>query len=274
MEKTNIKLILTNIKEQPNLWGSIIPMQIFAIWAIVNILSGSAPSWWWIASIVGYVCIMMLGISACYHRLLSHRGYEVHPWLKRLMLWFAAIAGQGGPIFWCVTHRGYHHRFTDKPGDPHSPKDGFWHSYILWMFKLRNGDLSPKSCVDLLRDPDCLFVHNHYQKILWISHLVVALISVDLWLYTMALPAFITLHSFALQTSLNHSQQYGYTNYSSDNDSKNVVWLFPLILGEAWHNNHHGDAKNPNYGHRHWFELDPTYYLIKLISKKVDKVVE
>jgi stearoyl-CoA desaturase (delta-9 desaturase) len=113
-----------------------------------------------------------------------------------------------------------------------------------------------------------MFAHNHYQKILWISHLLVALISVDLWMYTMLLPAFITLHSFAIQTSLNHSKDYGYVNYERDEDSKNVVWLFPLILGEAWHNNHHGDAKNPNYGHRRWFELDPTYYLIKLISKK------
>ena len=139
---------------------------------------------------------------------------------------------------------------------------------MLWMFKITEKDLGSRGCLDLMRDPDCQFVHIHYQTILWISHGLLALISIDLWLYTMLLPAFIALHSFALQTSLNHSQSYGYTNYQVDNDSKNVIWLFPLILGEAWHNNHHAQAANPNYGHRHWWELDPTYYLIKLIAKK------
>lgn len=268
METSSFKTILKNTVQQPNLWGSIIPMQLFGVWAIYRIALGDAPDWWWLAAIVGYVCIMMLGISACYHRLLSHRGFEVHPIIKRVMMWFAMVAGQGSPIFWCLVHRGYHHRYTDRPGDPHSPRDGFWHSYILWMFKLKNGDLNPKSCVDLLRDPDCVFAHKHYQIILWTSHIVVAAISFDFWLYAMLLPAFVTLHSFAIQTSLNHSQKYGYTNYTQENDSVNVVWLFPLILGEAWHNNHHGDAKNPNYGHRRWWEFDPTYYLIKLIQKR------
>lgn len=269
METSTFKSIVANTFKQPNLWGSIVPLQLFGFWAIYSIFSGSAPGWWWIATIIGYVGIMMLGVSACYHRLLSHRGFEVTRPVKLVIMWLAIISGQGSPIFWCVTHRGYHHRYTDRAGDPHSPLDGFWHSYILWMFKLKNGDLNPKSCVDLLRDPDCVFAHTHYQKILWLSHLAVALISVDLWLYTMLFPAFIALHSFAFQTSLNHSKVYGYTNYEQDNDSVNVLWLFPLILGEAWHNNHHGDAKNPNYGHRRWWELDPTYYLIKLIAKKV-----
>lgn len=268
METTSASKIFTNIKQQPNLWGGIIPMQLFAAWAIYRIFTGTAPDWWWMATIAGYVCLMMLGISGCYHRMLSHRSYQTHTAIKRVMMWFAAVAGQGSPIFWATVHRGYHHRYTDREGDPHSPKDGFWHSYMLWMFTLSNGDLSPKSCVDLMRDTDCMFVHKHYLKILWISHLCLALISVDLWLYTMLLPAWITLHGYSINTSMNHSRKYGYVNYPREDDSKNVVWLFPLILGEAWHNNHHGDPKNPNYGHRRWWELDPTYYLIKLISKK------
>jgi len=267
MATSTFKNMLKNTFKQPNLWGGIIPMQIFGLWALYKIFTGQAPDWWWVSVIFGYVCIMMLGISACYHRLLSHRGFQVHPVVKRIMLWFAAIGGQGSPIFWSIVHRDFHHKYTDQDRDPHSPRDGFWHSYMLWMFKITEKDLGSRGCLDLMRDPDCQFVHKHYQTILWISHGLLALISIDLWLYTMLLPAFIALHSFALQTSLNHSQSYGYTNYQVDNDSKNVIWLFPLILGEAWHNNHHAQAANPNYGHRHWWELDPTYYLIKLISR-------
>jgi stearoyl-CoA desaturase (delta-9 desaturase) len=259
--------IIKNIIKQPNLWGSVIPMLLLGAWSSYNIVLGIAPNWWWVATITGYICLMMIGISAGYHRYLSHKGFEVSRSIKFFMLWCGAIAGQGSPIFWVTVHRGYHHRFADKAGDPHSPNDGFFHSYILWMFKLTNGNLSPRSCIDLMRDTDVMFFHNHYQKIFWISHVVIALISFDLWLYTVVFPAFITLHSFSITTSMNHSKNHGYKNYYQNNDSVNVLWLFPFILGEAWHNNHHGDPGNPNFGHKHWWELDPTYWLIKLIRK-------
>jgi len=78
---------------------------------------------------------------------------------------------------------------------------------------------------------------------------------------------FITLHCFLMQTCLTHIPALGYKNYNTKDNSINSPWLFPFILGEAWHNNHHGDAKNPNYGGRNWWELDPTYWIICLIKK-------
>jgi len=248
----------------PNLWGSIIPMQVFGIYALYEIFAGQAPAWWWIATVTGYVCIKMLGVSAGYHRLFSHAGYKVNIVVKRILLFFGILAGQGSPIFWIGIHRGYHHRYADKPGDAHSPKDGFWHSYIGWMFT--RSKMSIRSVVDLLRDPDMVYAHRHYIKILWATNIVLALISIDLWLYLLAFPTFITLHSFLTQTSVTHLYWAGYRNYAVSDNSVNVPWLFPIILGEAWHNNHHGDGRNPNYGRR-WWEIDPTYWLICLIRK-------
>jgi stearoyl-CoA desaturase (delta-9 desaturase) len=267
MEKTTVSQMIKNIINNPNLIGSIIPMQIFGAWALFNIFTGGAPTWWWLAVIVGYVAIMMLGVSGCYHRLLSHKGFEVSRPMKILMLWFGVLGGQGSPVWWVALHRGYHHRHTDKDEDPHSPVHGLLHAYITWMFKIPTKTLNPKFIVDLLRDKDVVFFHTHYFKVLWISNALLALISIDLWLYTMLLPAFITLHSFSIQTCFNHLQSMGYKNYQQDNHSVNSVWLFPLILGEAWHNNHHGDAKNADYGSRRWWEIDPTYWIIKLIRK-------
>jgi fatty-acid desaturase len=261
MEKMSL---IRNTIHFPNLWGSIIPMQFVGIYALYTVFIGTAPSWWWIALLVGYVCMKMLGVSAGYHRLFCHKGFTVHTITKRLLLWFAIIAGQGSPIYWIGIHRGYHHRYADTDKDAHSPRHGFWHSYILWMFKMKT--MSIRSVVDLLRDPDMVFAHKHYIKIFWLSHFLVALLSFDLWLYMMGLAAFITLHSFLIQTSVTHLSWAGYRNYNVKDDSVNVAWLFPVVLGEAWHNNHHGDGRNPNYG-RHWWELDPTYWLIRLIKK-------
>lgn len=258
------KTIIKNFVNQPNLWGCIVPMQFIGVWALYNIIIGNAPAWWWLASVSGYVCLAMLGISAGYHRLFSHKSYEVNTVVKRTLLWLGMIAGQGGPVFWIGIHRGYHHRHADKPGDAHSPRDGFWHSYILWMFKREK--MSIRSVPDLLRDPDMVFAHKHYIKILWATHLIVALISVNLWLYLLAFPAFITLHTFLSQTSLTHLSSMGYRNYNVSDDSVNSPWLFPFILGEAWHNNHHGAGRNPTF-RKKWWELDPTFWLIMIIRK-------
>ena len=35
-------------------------------------------------------------------------------------------------MFWVATHR-IHHQFSDKDGDPHTPRDGKWWSHIVWM---------------------------------------------------------------------------------------------------------------------------------------------
>jgi stearoyl-CoA desaturase (delta-9 desaturase) len=260
-----MKKIFQNILNFPNLWGSIIPIQFLGLYSIYLISTGNIPSWWWLAVIFGYVCLKMLGVSAGYHRLFCHKGFRTNIFVKRLLLYFAILSGQGSPIYWIGIHRGYHHRHPDKEGDAHSPKHGFWHSYILWMFKMDK--MSIRSVVDLLRDPDMVFAHKHYIKILWGTHIILALVSIDLWLFLLALPAFITLHSFLIQTSLTHIPSMGYRNYDTNDLSVNSPWLFPIILGEAWHNNHHGDGRNSNFG-RKWWELDPTFWLIKLIEKK------
>lgn len=264
-----INLIFKNILTQPNLWAGVIPMHLLGIYAIYNI--SSAPEWGWLAFVIGYICIMMLGIGACYHRLLSHKGFTVSRPMKLFMLWCAAIGSQGSPIFWVTVHRGYHHRFTDIVGDPHSPKDGFWHAYILWMFKITEADLNPKFAIDVLKDKDAVFFHKHYMKIVIGSHAAMALLCFPLWVFGMLLPALASFHCFSLQTSLNHSRFMGYKNYSTDDDSVNSVWLWPATFGEAWHNNHHGDPKNPNFGGRNWWEVDPTYWLIQLI--RTDKAI-
>lgn len=243
----------------------IIPVQIFGIYALYLLLTNQYSVWNILSIFVGYFCIMMLGVSACYHRMLSHKSFSVNPVLKKIMLWFSALSNQGSPIFWVMIHRGYHHRYSDTDKDPHSPIHGFWHSYILWMFKLKEGDHNVKYVVDLLKDKDVLFFHKYYNWIIWMSHFTLAIINFEFWLFTIMLPAFLTLHSFAIQTSLNHSKKYGYKNYETRDDSVNVIWLWPLILGEAWHNNHHGEAGEADFGGRKWWEIDPTYYVIKLI---------
>lgn len=239
-------------------------IQIFGIFSLVNLLI-STTNFWYVYTIIGYICIMLLGVSACYHRLLSHKSFEVNRIMKCFMIWCGILSAQGSPIYWALIHRGYHHRFADTDKDLHSPKKGFWHSYIWWMFKIKQDYLDPKYVVDLLKDKDVVFGHTKFLHIFWLSNLVIFLIDTNIWLYGIILPAFIAFHSFSLNNSMNHSTKLGYKNYKTKDESMNVVWLWPLILGEAWHNNHHGLASDSNFGGRRWWELDPTSWLINIV---------
>ena len=53
----------------------------------------------------------------------------------------------------------------------------------------------------------------------------------------------------------------GYRNYEMTNTSTNLLPVDLLLLGEAYHNDHHKHASAINFGVR-WYELDFTYYII------------
>ena len=47
--------------------------------------------------------------------------------------------------------------------------------------------------------------------------------------------------------------------------SRNNLVVAVLTLGEGWHNNHHHYQSSANQGFR-WWEVDVSYYLIRLLA--------
>src|SRR6202050_5585758 len=103
---------------------------------------------------VTWVLTQNVGNGLCYHRLLTHRGYVVPKWLEYTMAILGAMALQGSPVYWVAVHR-LDHQFHDKPGGPHSPRDGKWWSHMGWIL---NGSLHSETTMlsryapDLQRD--------------------------------------------------------------------------------------------------------------------------
>ena len=79
-----------------------------------------------------YVLAINVGIGMCYHRLLTHRGYQTPKWVEYLMSICATLSLEGGPIFWVSTHR-VHHQLSDQEGDPHTPREGGWWAHAGWV---------------------------------------------------------------------------------------------------------------------------------------------
>ncbi len=59
---------------------------------------------------------------------------------------------------------------------------------------------------------------------------------------------------------------WGYRNYETTDDSRNLWWVGLLAYGEGWHNNHHAYQRMAKHGHK-WWEFDVTYKTICLLEK-------
>jgi len=106
-------------------WGTIGFMIAIHVLAVVALL----PSFWsWQAVtslLVLYWVTACLGVTIGYHRLLSHRSFQVPHWLERFFATCGALSCQHGPIGWGGLHR-HHHKFSDT--DAHHPHShpAFW----------------------------------------------------------------------------------------------------------------------------------------------------
>ncbi len=250
-----------------------------AIWLVsLHILALAAPfcfSWSGL-----FLAIFMhwlsgsLGICLGYHRLLTHTGLEVPSWVRTSLAFCGVLAGEGGPISWTANHRK-HHAFSDQVGDPHSPKDGPWWAHAFWLaFNTDGGDREGylrKWVPDLLKDKPMLFLENYFLPI----HIVVgALVTgagylIDgpylafswfTWIIALRLVAI--LHTTWFVNSASHI--WGYRNYETRDESRNLWWVGLIAYGEGWHNNHHALPRLAQHGHK-WWEFDMTYQFICLL---------
>lgn len=259
------KQILSNFIANKNLFVSlyiniaIIPIIYFLMNTSFNLY------YFWISFFV-FIAMKSIGVEAGNHRLFSHRTYKTSRPIKILFLLLSALSGSGSPIIWAGIHRYNHHRHSDKETDPHSPIHGFWHSYITWMVKVGEKDINLRSIVDLLRDNDIVFFHKHSTSIFWLANIVLYLLDPKLLIFGLLIPAFITFHSYCLQTSVVHIKKFGYRNFQTNDNSTNCAWIFPIAWGESWHNNHHARPGQLTFKEK-WWELDPTYWIILLVKK-------
>ena len=208
-----------------------------------------------------------LGISMGYHRLHTHRSYK----LPRFLEYFFAICGtltlEGGPIFWVATHR-IHHQFSDKPGDPHSPRDGAWWSHVGWLLvgesKHSNTKLMAKYAPDLARDPFYVKLNDyHWITVLALAGILFAIGGLPLMLWGTCVRIVFGMHATWLVNSATH--MWGSRRFETRDDSRNNWWVALITFGEGWHNNHHAHPTSARHGLA-WYEFDPSWIQIKILK--------
>ena len=206
-----------------------------------------------------------VGICLGYHRLLSHRSFRVPQWLEYIIATIGALALQGGPTFWVAGHR-QHHAFTEhEEKDPYASSRGFWWSHMEWMFYLKpevfDYKVYAKNAPDIARNRYYTFLDKYFLALQ--VPLALTLYAIGGWsfvIYGVFVRAVLLWHCTWLINSANH--MWGYRNFESDDNSRNLWWVALLTYGEGWHNNHHTFPKMAKAGLKPW-EIDTTWWLIK-----------
>jgi stearoyl-CoA desaturase (delta-9 desaturase) len=238
-------------------------------------------TWSWSGLIV---CLFLMwltgniGITLCYHRLLTHRSFRTPKWFEYVLTLIGCTAWQGGPAQWVGVHR-IHHAHSDEEGDPHSPvRHGFGWAHMFWcMHKEPEGRRGVDAARDLLRDPVIRTIHNFF----WLPQFLLAgaLFAAGEWvaaagidagasglswlIWGVCVRAVIVYHGTWFVNSATHT--WGYRNFKTGDGSTNLWWVALLSFGEGWHNNHHAYQRSAAHGLR-WFELDVTYWTIRLLG--------
>jgi stearoyl-CoA desaturase (delta-9 desaturase) len=82
-------------------------------------------------------------------------------------------------------------------------------------------------------------------------------------IYGVFLRAVLLWHSTWLINSATHLR--GYRNFEVEDNSRNLWWAAILTYGEGWHNNHHAHPNVAPAG-QYWWEVDMTWWAIKLLQ--------
>lgn len=207
-----------------------------------------------------------LGISLGYHRLHTHRSYKVPLPVEYFLAICGAATLEGGPIFWVATHR-IHHQKSDRPGDPHSPRDGAWWSHAGWILQgetshNRTGKMA-KYAPDLAKHRFYVWLNDyHWVPIVVLTALLFAIGGLSMVLWGICLRVVFGLHATWLVNSATH--MWGSRRFPTTDDSRNNWWVALITFGEGWHNNHHAHPASARHGLA-WYEFDLSWLEIKLL---------
>ncbi len=254
-------------------WGTVFIIGFIHLAALLAFDSSYFSKSGLILAVILYFTAGMLGVTLCFHRLLTHRSFLTYKWVEYFLTFCGVLALQSGPMQWVAQHRIHHKEADDEP-DPHSPLVTFMWAHMGWLFVTTPGcqeyEEYCRFAKDLDRDPVQRFFDTYFFQV-WLAFAGLVYLAGELYgglgaswvVWGVLVRQVILWHATWFVNSATH--MWGYRNYDTDEESTNSWWVALVSFGEGWHNNHHADQRSAAHGQR-WFEIDITYWLIRLMG--------
>jgi stearoyl-CoA desaturase (Delta-9 desaturase) len=244
------------------IYPSAIPFILVHLTCIAAIWSGIT----WQAVTIGITLywLRIFAIGAGYHRYFSHRAFATSRVFQFVLAFLAQTTAQKSVLWWASKHR-HHHLHSDTTDDVHSPRhSGFVYSHLGWIFARRHDSTDLVKIGDFARYPELMWLH----KFELLPPFVLAILCFLLGGWPGLVVGFfwstvLVYHATFCINSLAHVR--GRKRYVTGDDSRNNWILAFFTMGEGWHNNHHACQSSVRQGFR-WWEVDLTYYILKMLS--------
>lgn len=270
---------MTRAERTANLIGVVVPF--VGVLAAVFLLWNRWVDATDLAILAFFYVISAGGITVGFHRLLTHRSFQTHPRLERILAILGSLSVQGSVLDWVADHRK-HHAHTDEEGDPHSPHvghgsglRGLWHAHVGWLTRTQGQANWKRYASDLYEDPKMRRIGRRFPLWVVLSLLLptVAGLALHGWTWQGAIRGyvwgglvriFLVHHVTWSVNSICHF--FGQRRFSTEDRSTNVAWLAIPSLGESWHHNHHAFPRSAVHGLR-WYEVDPSALAIAALER-------
>jgi len=242
------------------LWVFILPA-VGTVGALVTVIRGQVIPLHVFLLVSGFIATG-LGVTIGYHRLLTHHSFETHPIIKAILLILGSMAVEGPAIAWVANHMK-HHAFSDRPGDPHSPKEGLVHAHWGWLFQFSDIEID-RYAGQAKSDPMVKFISQTF--IFWVIVGYVVPFLIGGWeglIWGGLFRQFMVQNVTFAVNSVCH--RWGARPFKTPDNSRNN-WVVGLLgLGEGWHNNHHAFPGSAFHGLR-WWEFDLSGHIIRFLE--------
>ena len=243
-------------------YPSAVPFVIVHLLCFAAIWTG--VTWGAVATAIGLYWLRIFSIGAGYHRYFSHRSYSTSRVFQFVLAFMSQTTTQKSILWWAAKHR-HHHLHSDTELDVHSPRHtGFFYAHVGWIFASQHDETDLTKIADFARYPELMLLHRFELAPAVIMGTVVFLLGG--WTYLIVGFFWSTVavyHATFCINSLAHV--HGKKRYVTGDDSRNNWFLALFTMGEGWHNNHHAYQASARQGFR-WWEIDPTYYLLRLLG--------
>ena len=229
--------------------------------------------------LIFFICYWYLSLfcqSFFLHRYGAHKQFTMSHGMERfffILTWVTQGVSFLNPRAYAIMHR-MHHSYSDKMKDPHSPHNvrGVGHLMIrTWRFynDLLHKHFTPK--IVFTKDiPQWekfeVFAESWVSRLFWVAFYVTfyILFAPSGWWFLL-LPAHLFISPLQGAVVNWSGHKYGYTNFDNKDRSKNTLIFDLLMIGELFQNNHHKLPQRANFAVK-WYEFDPTYPVIRLLS--------
>jgi stearoyl-CoA desaturase (delta-9 desaturase) len=140
-------------------WGKSVPFVLVHLLPLGLFWTGARAVDWVVCGALYFV--RMFFITGAYHRYFAHRSYKMGRVMQFLMALGGTLAVQKGVLWWAAHHRK-HHKFSDQPGDVHSPKDGLGWAHVGWIMSTSHDDTDWKWIRDFAKYPELVWLNRYH----------------------------------------------------------------------------------------------------------------